>query len=230
MSARVALLLAGSGVYDGTELTEGVSCLVHLSRSGADVKMFAPDKPQMHVINHTNGEEMKGEERNVLVESARIARGDVTSLDECRADDFDAIVVPGGFGAAKNLCDYAVKGADMTVDPLVEKTIQDFSAKNKVIGLSCIAPVIAARVLPGVKLTVGGEEEGSEQWPYAGTAGACVAMGATHEAKDYDGVCVDEEMKVVTAPAYMYAGKPHEIDDSLKAMIDTVMKLATEGK
>lgn len=227
MSARVALLFAGSGVYDGTEITEGVSSLVHLSRAGAEVKMFAPDKPQMHVVNHTNGEEMK-EERNVLVESARIARGDVTSLDQCKADDFDALVVPGGFGAAKNLCDFAVKGADLTVDPLVEKTIKDFVEKNKVVGLCCISPVIAAKVLPGVKVTVGGEDEGSDEWPYAGTAAAIKSVGATHVVKKYDEVCVDEDKRVVTAPAYMYAGKPHEIDDSVKAMIDSILKLVKE--
>lgn len=226
-STSVAIVFSGCGVYDGTELTEGVSALVHLSRAGCDITMFAPDKQQMHTIDHTTGNESEG--RNVLVESARLARGNITSLEKCDAKDFDAIVFPGGFGAAKNLCDFAVKNEAMTVDDTVSKVINDFVSEKKVLGFSCIAPVIAAKLIPGVKLTVGSDVE-SEMHPYAGTATAMKKMGATHVVTDYNEAFVDEDKRVVTCAAYMYAGKPHEIDDSIKAMVDEVVKLAEATK
>ena len=117
---KVALILSGCGVYDGSEVTEVVSCLIHLSRAGVEVSMFAPNVSQMQVIDHTTGEEVKDTTRNVLVESARIARGSIKALDECSADDYDAIIIPGGFGAAKNLSDFAVKGAELTVHSKLE--------------------------------------------------------------------------------------------------------------
>ena len=228
-SKSVALVFSGCGVYDGTELTEGVSALVHLSRAGCDVTMFAPDKPQMHTIDHTSGSESEG--RNCLVESARLARGNITPLDKCDAKDFDAIVFPGGFGAAKNLCDFAVKNENMTVDPIVSQVIGEFVSQNKVLGFSCIAPVLAAKLIPGVKVTVGSNVE-SEIHPYAGTAAAMEKMGAIHVNTKCNEACVDEDKRVVTCAAYMYAGKPDEIDDSIKAMVDEVVKLvdATRGK
>lgn len=224
MPKKIALVVAGSGVYDGSEITEVVSTLIHLSRSGADVTSYAPDKDQMHVINHTTGEEMD-EKRNVLVESARICRGAVKPLSDLNTGDYDALVIPGGFGAAKNLSDFAVKGGDMTVDPDLEKIMTDFNSAGKPIGLCCIAPTLAAKVFGSkVKVTVGKEEE-SEAYPHAGAAGAVKAMGAEHVETEPGVACIDGESKIVTSTAYMYSGRPDEIDDSVKAMVDGVLSL-----
>lgn len=151
---RAAVVLAGNGVYDGSEITEAVSTLVHLSRHGAIVKCFAPDKDQAHVVDHTKGEEMQPP-RNVMVESARIARGDVTALSKLIVSDFDVLVIPGGFGAAKNLCDWAFKEIEMSLDVDVERIVKDFHRTKKPIAMCCIAPVIAAKTIPGVRITVG---------------------------------------------------------------------------
>jgi enhancing lycopene biosynthesis protein 2 len=177
---RVAVVLSGCGVYDGSEIHEASACLVHLSRHGADVSMFAPDKPQLHVINHLKGEPTEGETRNVLVESARIARGSITSLAELKVDSFDAVVFPGGFGAAKNLCTFATENANMTVDGEVERIINEFIKAKKPLGFTCIAPVLASKVIPGVELTVGMDKDDNGKWPYAGTAEAVQAMGSKH--------------------------------------------------
>jgi enhancing lycopene biosynthesis protein 2 len=144
MPNKVALVLSGCGVYDGTEVHEASACLVHLSRGGATVSMFAPDVAQMHVIDHTKGEPL-AQERNVLVESARIARGKVAPLASLNAGDFDAVVFPGGFGAAKNLSDFAVKGPELTLIPDVTRVLTEFHAAQKPIGLCCIAPILAAK-------------------------------------------------------------------------------------
>lgn len=223
---KVALILAGCGVYDGSEVTEAVSSLIHLSRAGVEVSMFAPNKDQMHVVNHMTGEEEEGVTRNVLNEAARIARGNVKALDECNVSDFDALIIPGGFGAAKNLSDFATKGPDLTVDPTLEEIMTKFHAASKPIGVCCIAPTIAAKVFgsTGCKLTVGSDEE-SDKYPFAGAAGAIKALGGDHQLCEPHEACIDEEHKVVSSSAYMYAGAPHEVDDSVKAMIDGVISL-----
>ena len=225
-SKKVALILSGCGVYDGSEVTEVVSCLIHLSRAGVEVSMFAPNFDQMHVIDHTTGEEAKDTTRNVLVEAARISRGNIKALDECNADDYDALIIPGGFGAAKNLSDFAIKGADLTVHSKLEQLMIKFNEQSKPIGCCCIAPTIVAKVFgnKGIKLTVGSDEE-SEKWPYAGAAGAINKLGASHTVCKADEACIDKEHKIVSSSAYMYAGKPHEVDDSVKAMVDGVLSL-----
>merc|ERR1712136_540153 len=129
MSSKVAVVLSGCGVYDGSEIHEASAVLVHLSRAGASVSMFAPDKKQMHVIDHTKGAEMD-QERNVMVESARIARGQIAPLTELKAADYDAVIFPGGFGAAKNLSDFAIKGPELSLDPAAATHVD---AKNKVV-------------------------------------------------------------------------------------------------
>ncbi|KAG8430150.1 hypothetical protein GDO86_018384, partial [Hymenochirus boettgeri] len=157
--------------------------LVHLSRAGAEVKMFAPDIPQMHVIDHSKGQPSE-ETRNVLVESARLARGNISALSLLSVRDHDAIIFPGGFGAAKNLCTFAVDGEACNVHQDVERVLKEFSNAKKPIGLCCIAPVLAAKVIPGVEVTVGQEEEHGGKWPYAGTAKSICALGGKHCAKD----------------------------------------------
>ncbi|GAB5576214.1 glutamine amidotransferase-like class 1 domain-containing protein 3A [Prionailurus iriomotensis] len=178
--------------------------LVHLSRGGAEVQIFAPDVPQMHVIDHTKGQPSESETRNVLTESARIARGKITDLARLSAADHDAAIFPGGFGAAKNLSrwvddpaltdtvsTFAVDGKDCRVHRDVERVLKEFHGAGKPIGsyagLCCIAPVLAAKVLRGVEVTVGHEQEEGGKWPYAGTAEAIKALGAKHCVKGVTG-------------------------------------------
>ncbi|XP_012357337.2 glutamine amidotransferase-like class 1 domain-containing protein 3A, mitochondrial isoform X3 [Nomascus leucogenys] len=135
-AARVALVLSGCGVYDGTEIHEASAILVHLSRGGAEVQIFAPDVPQMHVIDHTKGQPSEGESRNVLTESARIARGKITDLANLSAANHDAAIFPGGFGAAKNLSTFAVDGKDCKVNKEVERVLKEFHQAGKPVGHS----------------------------------------------------------------------------------------------
>uniref|UniRef100_A0A8C7WMJ3 Si:ch211-153b23.5 n=1 Tax=Oryzias sinensis TaxID=183150 RepID=A0A8C7WMJ3_9TELE len=158
MAKRVAVILSGCGVYDGTEVHEASAVLVHLSRAGAKVQMFAPNADQMHVINHCEGKPTE-EKRNILQESARIARGDITDLAKLDVSEFDACIIPGGFGVAKNLSDWAVKNKDCTVLPQVEKIITAFHKAKKPLALCCISPVLAAKIIPGCELTVGQDKE-----------------------------------------------------------------------
>ena len=219
------MVLAGCGVYDGTEITEATAALVHLSAAGCDVSCFAPNKDQAHVINHTKGEEMSPA-RNVMVEAARIARGKIEPLSELAVDGFDALIIPGGFGAAKNLCNHAMVAqgdpAKFEVDAHVSAAVVGFHTAAKPIGMCCIVPVIAASLLK-CKVTVGQEE--GERWPYGGTVGAITAYGGKHVATDIDGVCVDTTHKVVTTCAYMYEGAPHEIHASVGLMVAETLKL-----
>jgi glutamine amidotransferase-like class 1 domain-containing protein 3, mitochondrial len=223
---KVAVVLSGCGVYDGAEITEAVSTLVHLSRAGAQVHTFAPDMLQAHVINHIKGEPDETASRNVLEESARIARGNISPLQALDASGFDAVIFPGGFGAAKNLSSFAFDGVDCKVNDQVNRVITEFNDAKKPIGLCCIAPVLAAKVLgdKGISVTVGSGTEGNEKWPYAGTADAIDAMGAKHVEKEWDQVHVDNN--IVTAPAYMYEGAPHQVYESVGKMVDQVLQKA----
>ncbi|XP_022779069.1 ES1 protein homolog, mitochondrial-like [Stylophora pistillata] len=223
--ASVAVVLSGNGVFDGAEIHEASAVLVHLSRAGADVSIYAPDIPQMHVLNHAKGEEMEGETRNVLVESARIARGKITSLANLDAASHDAVVFPGGFGAAKNLSSFAVDGAGCTVNEEVAKCINNFHAAKKPIGLCCISPVLAAKLIPGVEITVGQDKDDGGRWPYAGTADAVQQMGAKHINKDVNEIHVDQQNKVVTTPAFMCETKVHEIHDGIGKMVEAIVKM-----
>ncbi|MBC7835702.1 MAG: isoprenoid biosynthesis glyoxalase ElbB [Phycisphaerales bacterium] len=222
---RIALVLSGCGFMDGSEIHESVSCLIHLSRHGAEVSCFAPDKPQAAVVNHATGKPAGSESRNVLVESARIARGKIRPLRELRAAGFDAVVFPGGFGAAKNLSNFATAGAACEVDADTARAIKEFHAAGKPVGLCCIAPVLAARVLgtkaggPGVSVTVGNDE---------GVAKAIVGMGSTHADRAVNQSHIDVRNRVVTAPAYMYGDAPvHDVFDGIGEMIDGVIERVT---
>ncbi|NWS41966.1 GAL3B protein, partial [Probosciger aterrimus] len=230
--ARVAVVLSGCGVYDGTEIHEASAILVHLSRGGAEVQMYAPDVPQMHVIDHSKGQPAEAESRNVLVESARIARGKIASLAKLTTADHDAVIFPGGFGAAKNLSTFAVDGKDCKVNREVERVLKDFHKAGKPIGLCCISPVLAAKVLSGAEVTVGHEEEEGGKWPYAGTAGAIKELGGKHYVKEavfsltpFYEAHVDTKNKVVTTPAFMCETELHNIFDGIGAMVKNVLKL-----
>jgi len=223
----IAVVLSGNGVYDGSEVHETAAALASITRAGATVQCYAPDMKQMHVIDHTKGAPCESESRNVLVESARISRGNIKPLAELSSSVADALVFPGGFGAAKNLSDFAVNGANMTVTADVTRVITDFHEAKKPIALCCIAPMLAAKVLgdKGVTLTLGKSDTASGKWPYAGAIDAAKSMGANVIEKSVDEVVVDEQNKVVTSPAYMYEGQFHEIQDSVTNMIKALLTL-----
>ncbi len=215
---NVALILAGCGVYDGSEIYESVLTMLSLENHEAGYQCFAPDLEQMHVVNHLSGEVAEGERRNVLVESARLARGRIKNLSEARVADFDAVIVPGGFGVAKNLSDFAVKGAEMCVQPEVLNFIQAVHKANKPVGLICIAPTMAAKIFgPGVKCTIGSDVD---------TSAAITAMGGNHQACAVDEVCIDEDLKLVTTPAYMLAGSIAEAARGINRCVREVLNMA----
>jgi len=209
---KVAVILSGSGVFDGAEIHESVLTLLALEKAGAKYSCFAPDINQLHVVNHLTGDVDESDTRNVLVEAARIARGDIQNVTELKAEEFDALMLPGGFGAAKNLCTFAVDGKDSKVNDDVLTACKAFAEAGKPAAYACIAPAIIPAVYPqGVKLTIGTD---------AGTAEALNAMGASHVDSNVDGVVYDETYKVFSTPAYMLAGSISEA----AASIDNIVK------
>ncbi|XP_072127378.1 glutamine amidotransferase-like class 1 domain-containing protein 3, mitochondrial [Mobula birostris] len=219
----VAVILSGCGVYDGSEVHESSAVMVHLSRAGAEVQLYAPNVKQMHVVNHLTGQPTE-EARNVLVESGRIARGNVKDLAELKINDWDALIIPGGFGVAKNLSNWAVKGKDCSVEGTVETVIKKFHATKKPIGLCCISPVLAAKLIPGCELTVGCDTE-CEKWPYAKTAEALKELGCQHVNKQVNEIHIDKKNKLVTTSAFMCNAPIHEIYDGIEEMVKEVLKL-----
>ncbi len=215
MSMNVAVVLSGSGVFDGSEIHEAVLALLALHKKGAKVTCFAPNVEQLHVINHITGDAMS-ESRNVLVESARIARGKVTDLAEYDAANFDALFMPGGYGAAKNLSTFAVDGAECSINDDVAKAVSATLEAGKVIGAMCIAPFILAKLLPGVSLTLGAEGD---------AASAAEALGASHKVATHGAVVVDLERKVATTPAYMLDANIGQIEDGAGALVDAMYGL-----
>jgi enhancing lycopene biosynthesis protein 2 len=219
--AKVGVVLSGCGVYDGAEIHESVATLLALDRADAEVVFMAPDVDQMHVINHLEGAPTEGETRNVRVEAGRIARGEVNIVSEIKAADIDALIFPGGFGAAKNLCDFAVSGADCTVDPDISKLVMDMHAAKKPVGFLCISPAMAAKIygeagIKGVKLTIGKDK---------GTADAIRAMGAQHVECEVGDCVIDEDHKVVSTPAYMLAQRISEAADGIEKTVRKVLDL-----
>lgn len=219
MSKKVAVILSGCGVYDGAEIHESVISLLRLDQRGAQVQCFAPDIDQHHVLNHLTGEPMQPA-RNVLVESARIARGKVLDVRGLKAQDFDALIVPGGFGAAKNLSDFAIRGSDCEVQADVLAAAQSFARANKPIGLICIAPALAGRIFgEGVKATIGNDAE---------TAASLEKMGIVHLECSVDNIAEDEQRKLVTTPAYMLANSIAEAAAGINKLVDRVLELAQD--
>lgn len=211
---KVAVILSGCGVYDGSEIHETTLALLALSKNEVSYQCFAPNKNQYHVINHLTGEVEK-ETRNVLVESARIARGDIKALSELDINDYSGILIPGGFGAAKNLSDYAIAGENFTVDDELAQKIRDFHTNKKPIAALCIAPVIIAKVL-GARVTIGNDTE---------TAKHIVSSGGTHVNKDYNEVAIDETNLVVTNPCYMVAENIYRVSLGAEAVVAAMLGL-----
>ncbi len=213
---KVAIVLSGCGVFDGSEIHEAVAVLMSVEREGAEPVFFAPDKPQASVVNHKTGSESAGESRNVLVESARIARGKVFPLSEFRAEDFYALIFPGGFGAAKNLSTFASEGANCSVDREVEAAIKSALDAHIKIGFACISPVIAAKVISnGVRLTVGSDSS---------VASALESLGAKHVECPADSFVADEKFSVYSTPAYMLAENTVAMSDGIGKMVSEILR------
>ena len=216
--AKVLVILSGCGVFDGSEIQEAVCTLLHLDRHDAAVTVAAPNVDQMHVVDHLTGQPTQ-ETRNVLREAARIARGEIIDLAKTSIDDFDAVILPGGFGAAKNLCTFATQGAGCSVHEAVEGTLRAAHAAGKPIGLICIAPAIGARLFPGVTVTIGNDPE---------TASAIEAMGAHHQTRETVEICIDEAQRILSTPAYMCGKRIRDVDAGIGKLVEQVLDMAAE--
>jgi enhancing lycopene biosynthesis protein 2 len=214
---KVAVVLSGCGFLDGAEITEAVSTLISLSEAGADAMCFAPDIKVSVTAHH--GPEAVNETRGVLTEAARIARGKIADLRELRVKDYDAVVFPGGYGAAQHLSDWAEKGSAATVHAEVERVIREFHKADKPIGVICIAPTLVAKVLgsEGVSLTIGNDKE---------TASEIEKTGTQHVNCPVDDYVTDRGHKVLSTPAYMYEAKPHQVFTGIRKMIRELVEMA----
>jgi len=213
--AKIAVLLSGCGVFDGAEIHEAVLTMLAIQRAGSTYQCFAPDMDQYHVINHMTGDEMD-EKRNVMVEASRITRGDIKALSEYKAADYDALILPGGFGAAKNLSTFAIDGPDCTVNADVETALKTTRAAGKPIGALCISPAVLAKVFGDVNVTIGQDE---------GVAGAIETLGCTHTCTDHGEIIIDQAAKVVTTPCYMLDANIAQIADGAEACVKEVLNL-----
>ncbi len=212
---KFAVVLAGCGHKDGAEINEAVSLLLAIDQHHCEYQCFAPDRQQTEVVDHLTGKKVTGAKRNIMTEAARIARGNVLPLDQFKAEDYDALFFPGGFGAAKNLCDYAFKGVDMMVEPDVTRAILEMHEAKKPIGAMCIAPVMLARLIPGVCVTLGAE--GSD------VADHVRAWGAEHVQTENGDVCADNEDLVFTTPAFMLDASLKDVYDGAYNMVEAVV-------
>ncbi len=219
MKKRIGVILSGCGVYDGSEIQEAVLILLALDEAGAEAVCLAPDR-QCHVVDHLSGEIQAGEMRNALRESARIARGKIQSIDQVDLSSLDAAIFPGGFGAAKNLSDFASKGAEATLDSEVEAFIAGMRQLDKPMGFACISPVLAALALGNQhpELTIGRDPE---------TAKALVKLGARHSEHPATGIQSDSRLKIVSTPAYMCEASLSDIATGIRTMVRQVIELCS---
>lgn len=216
---KVGVILSGCGYLDGAEIHESLFTMLALDKAGCEMVLMAPDIPQAGVVNHLTGKPEAGT-RNVLVEANRIGRGEVVDLKTVKADSLDAVILPGGFGAAKNLCDFAVKGPDCAVNPDVARLLKAVHAAGKPIGALCIAPALLAKLFGAEKpkLTIGTD---------AGTAQALEKCGARHERCEIGGVVVDGEGRFVTTPAYMLAPSLKELAADAEMIVFELLRMVT---
>ena len=214
--SKIGIVLSGCGVNDGSEIHEAVITMLELDKAGADMLLMAPNIDQLHVINHATGEEMD-DSRNVLVESARISRGDIEDIAVVTSENVDALIFPGGFGVAKNLSDYAMAGVECSVNPDVLRLSREVHNEGKPIGAICIAPAIMATILSGeTELTVGFDEQ---------TASDIDAMGAKYVLCPVDEIVVDKEKKVVSTPAYMEAQSIKEAALGIEKLVAEILNM-----
>jgi enhancing lycopene biosynthesis protein 2 len=220
MKKKIGVVLSGCGVYDGAEIHEAVITLLAIDRAGAEAVCMAPNVNQMHVIDHLTGEESPDETRNVLVESARIARGAVKDIADVKADDLDALFFPGGFGAAKNLSDFAVNGENCKVHPEVSRLVKEFSSKKKPQGVACIAPAMFAKIYEGESahptLTIGNDPDTSEK---------IEIMGSHHQDCAVQDIVLDAENKIVSTPAYMLGQSISQVADGIEKSVRELIKM-----
>ena len=212
---KFAVILAGSGVFDGAEIHEATLTLLAIKKLDADYEIFAPDILQHHVINHLTGKEMP-EKRNVLVESARIARGNIKPLNQLRADAFDAILLPGGFGVAKNLCSWAFEGDNCKINPDVEKALKEMHKAGKPIGAMCIAPVIIGKLFPGTNVTTGNDNA---------SASFIQKMGSDYTKTTHGEVVIDKSRKIFTTPCYMLDADIVQIAQGTENIVKEMLKV-----
>ncbi len=212
---KIAVVLSGCGVYDGAEIHEATLTMLAIAKLGASYTIFAPNITQYHVVNHLTGEEMD-ETRNVLVESARIARGKISDLKDYDPADFDAIVFPGGFGAAKNLSTFAFDGPNCTVKEDVVSAVKATADARKPIGALCIAPAVITRILGNIDVTIGDDQ---------GTAHAIEKMGGKHIRSTHGEIVIDRNYKVVTTPCYMLDATIDQIEIGAKNVIKTILTM-----
>lgn len=215
---KIAILLSGAGVFDGSEIHESVLTLLCLTQAGATYQCFAPDIQQAHVVNHLTGEVDENASRNVLVESARIARGEILATEKLNINEFDGLIIPGGFGAAKNLCNFAFVGASNELNPQVKTFISTFIAANKPVGFICISPVMIPLLYEqGAKGTIGTDQA---------TAEAFNQMGGQHTNSPVDGIIVDEQHKIVSTPAYMLAENIAQAYEGINKLVKKIIELS----
>ena len=214
---KIGVLLSGCGVNDGSEIHETVITMLALDRADVETHLMAPNIDQMHVINHYTGQEMD-EFRNVLVESARIARGDIKDMAEVTGSDLDALIIPGGFGVAKNLSDYAMSGAECSINPDVYRLVSEMVLLKKPIGAICIAPAMMAKILAeqnrSATMTIGKDKS---------TAKDIQAMGSTHKECTVEEMVIDEENNIVTTPAYMDAKNISEAAEGIEKLVKQII-------
>ena len=214
---KIGVLLSGCGINDGSEIHETVITMLALDRADVETHLMAPNIDQMHVINHYTGQEMD-EFRNVLVESARIARGDIKDMAEVTGGDLDALIIPGGFGVAKNLSDYAMSGAECSINPDVYRLVSEMVLLKKPIGAICIAPAMMAKILAeqnqSATMTIGKDET---------TAKDIQAMGSTHKECPVEEMVIDEENNIVTTPAYMDAKNISEAAEGIEKLVEQII-------
>ncbi|MFB6307438.1 MAG: isoprenoid biosynthesis glyoxalase ElbB [Flavobacteriales bacterium] len=225
----IAVVLSGCGVFDGAEIHESVLSLLEIEQNGGVAKCYAPDMEQYHVLDHTSGEEMD-QKRNVLIESSRIARGDITPLKELNVNDVDGIMLPGGFGAAKNLTEWAFSGPEGNINQEVKRVINDAINSEKPIGAVCMGPTVVAKALQNtdheVELTIG-TTESSSPYDINGIAQGVEATGAKAVNKEANEVQIDEKHKIFTSPCYNMEAS---ITDVHKGIQKTVKELLSHVK
>ena len=216
---RVGVVLSGCGYLDGAEIHEATCTLLSLDRRGAKLVAMAPDVEQMHVVDHMKGAPAQGQGRRVLEEAARIVRGQILELSQVSARDLDALIFPGGFGVAKNLCSFAVDGRNMRVLPAVERLAREIRSAGKPSGYVCIAPVIAARLFgsEGVRVTIGNDRD---------TAAAIESWGARHVDCKVEEIAVDEKLKLVSTPAYMLGPWIAPVATGIDKLVSAVLEMA----
>ena len=213
---KFAVVIAGCGVYDGAEIHEVTMTLYAIAQQGATYQIFAPNIDQHHVINHLTGEKMN-EKRNVLIEAARIARGNILPLSDYKASNYDALIFPGGFGVAKNLCSFAFDGENCTVNTQVERVITETHLAKKPIGALCISPVLLAKVIKNSVVTIGHDKQTSEK---------IELLGAKHKTTNHGEVTVDTENLLFTTPCYMLDATIVDIANGAIAIVKEMLKKA----